>query len=236
MAGVTGTSVTDPIPADLISDTWTATGTGGASGYSPTGTGSIANTVTLPAGSSITYVVTGTVSPTATGTLTNTATVTPPVGTAKSATDVDNIVLPANLTITKVDNAGGSSITPSIGNVSPGQSLVYTIVVGNSGPGNANGAKITDPIPADLTGDTWTASQTGGASGFLTTGSGNISQSGVNLPAGSTITYTVTGTVSATANGPFTNTATVAPPHWHRQIRGRYRQCRSARPDDHQGR
>ncbi|HEX4145524.1 MAG TPA: hypothetical protein VHY91_18605 [Pirellulales bacterium] len=206
--GVTGASVTDPIPADLVSDHWTATQTGGASGYAPTGTGSINNTVSLPAGSSITYTVTGTVNPTATGSFSNTATVTPPVGTAKSATDTDNI---ANLTITKVDNAGGSSITPSIGNVSPGQTLVYTIVVGNSGPGNVYGAKINDPIPTDLTGDTWTATQTGGASGFLTTGSGNINQSGVSLPAGSTVTYTVTGTVSATANGAFTNTATVAP-------------------------
>jgi uncharacterized repeat protein (TIGR01451 family) len=210
-ATVSGVSVTDPIPANITGATWTATESGGASGYAPTGSGSIANTVTLPAGSYIKYVVTGTVSPTATGSISNTATVTPPVGAAKSATDTDNLIIPANLTITKVDSAGGSSITPSIGNVSPGQSLTYTVVVGNSGPGNASGVKITDPIPADLTGDTWTASQTGGASGFLTTGVGSISQSGVSLPAGSSITYTITGLVSATAYGAFTNTATVAP-------------------------
>ncbi len=89
--------------------------------------------------------LTGTVSSTATGTMSNTATVTPPLGTAKTATDTDNL---PDLSITKVDNAGGSSITPSVGNVTPGQTVVYTVVVTNSGPGNVTGATITDPCRA----------------------------------------------------------------------------------------
>jgi uncharacterized repeat protein (TIGR01451 family) len=117
----------------------------------------------------------------------------------------------ANLSITKVDNAGGSSITSSVGNVTPGQSLIYTIVVHNSGTASATNTSITDPIPADLTSDTWTATQTGGASGFSASGTGNINQTGATLPAGSSITYTVTGLVSPTATGTFSNTATVTP-------------------------
>ena len=214
---VTGATITDPIPADLAGDTWTASSTGSAaaSGFATSGSGNINQSgVNLPAGSAITYVVTGTVVVPAgaiTSTISNTATVDPPVGTPKTATDTDNLI---DLTITKVDNAGGSSITPSTGNVTPGQSLTYTVVVSNTGPGNLTGGTITDPIPSDITGATWTAASTGSATatGFATSGSGNIDQTGVNLPADSAITYTITGTVSGTATGTLSNTATVAPP------------------------
>ncbi len=211
---LTGATITDPIPADITGDTWTAASTGGnpASGFATSGAGNIDQTgVNLPADSQITYTITGTVISTATGSFSNTATVTPPVGNSQTATDTDNVV---HLTITKLDDAGGSSITPSTGNVTPGQTLVYTVVVSNTGPGSLTGATITDPIPADITGAAWTAASTGSAtaSGFATSGAGNIDQTGVNLPANSQITYTVTGTVNPTATGTFTNTATVAPP------------------------
>ncbi|HEX4147174.1 MAG TPA: SdrD B-like domain-containing protein [Pirellulales bacterium] len=212
--GVTGATITDPIPSDLTGITWTAasTGSAAATGFATSGSGNIDQTgVNLPANSAITYTITGTVTSTATGTFSNTASVAPPIGTPKTATDSDNL---ADLSIAKVDNAGGSSITPSTGNVLQGQSLTYTVVVSNSGPGDVTGATITDPIPSDLTGDTWTAASTGGvaATGFATSGSGNINQTGVNLPADSAITYVITGTVSSTATGTFSNTATVAPP------------------------
>jgi uncharacterized repeat protein (TIGR01451 family) len=211
---VTGATITDPIPADLTGDTWTAASTGSATatGFATSGSGNINQTgVNLPADSAITYTITGTVLATATGTMTNTATVAPPAGTSMSATDNDNLTDPS---ITKVDNVGGSSITPSTGNALQGQSLIYTVVVSNAGPGNITGATIADPIPADVTGVTWIAASTGSATatGFATSGTGNINQTGVNLPADSAITYTITGTVSATATGSFSNTATVTPP------------------------
>ncbi len=203
--------MTDPLPGNFTGDSWTASETGGANGFSAAGTGNIDDTsVNLPAGSTVTYVITGTVSATATGTLSNTATVTPPVGTAKTATATDNVNLP-DLSITKVDNAGGSSITPSTGNVIPGQTLVYTVVVSNTGTGAATGAAVTDPLPGNFTGDSWTASETGGATGFSATGTGNIDDTSVNLPAGSTVTYVITGTVNPTATGTLSNTASVTP-------------------------
>ncbi len=164
----------------------------------------------MPAGSTITYTITGTVAAT-TGSISNVASVTPPGGTKKTATDTDNL---PDLSITKVDNAGGSSITPSTGSITNGEMLTYTIVVSNSGPGNQTGAIITDPLPSFISGASWTAVGAGGASGFATSGTGNINQTGVDLPAGSTITYTVTGTVDLPedTNLPvqsITNTATV---------------------------
>ena len=206
---VTGAHVNDPFPANFTSDTFTASATGGATGFTASGSGNINDTVNLPSGSTITYVVTGTVSSAATGTLTNTATITPPSGTPKNATDIDNL---ANLSITKVDNRGGSSIVPTTGTVAPAQSLTYTIVVSNTGLGNVTGASVTDPFPANFTSDTFTATATGGATGFTASGTGNINDTSVNLPAGSSITYVVTGTVSGTATGTLTNVATVTPP------------------------
>jgi len=108
----------------------------------------------------------------------------------------------ADLAITKTDGQ-----TTAV----PGQSLTYTIVVTNNGPSNVNGATIADSFPAGLTNVTYTSTATGGATGNTASGAGNISHV-VNMPSGSTITYTVTGTVSAAATGMISNTASVVVP------------------------
>ena len=117
----------------------------------------------------------------------------------------------ADLSITKTDNKGGSSVTGAVGGVVPGTGETYTIVVSNSGPSAVTGASVVDTLPAFFTSDTWTATQSGGASGFSASGSGNINDT-VNLPVVSSITYTVTGTVSPSATGTLINTATVTAP------------------------
>jgi uncharacterized repeat protein (TIGR01451 family) len=163
--------------------------------------------VNLPVGSSITYTVTGTVAATATGAIANTAMVTLPAGLTDTtpgnnlALDIDQVVLSTDLAVTKTDN---------VTSVDAGGSLTYTIVVSNAGPSAVTGATITDTFPASLTGVSFTAVGAGGASGF-SSGSGSISQT-VNLPAGSSITYTVTGSVSPTATGTLANTATLVLP------------------------
>jgi uncharacterized repeat protein (TIGR01451 family) len=104
-------------------------------------------------------------------------------------------------------------ITASHGSTSasPGDALTYTVVATNSGPSEAVGAAIADAFPASLTGVTYTAVGSGGATGFTASGSGNISDT-VTMPSGSTITYTVTGTVIATAFGTISDTATITAP------------------------
>jgi uncharacterized protein (TIGR03118 family) len=208
---VTGASVADTLPANFNGATFTASATGGATGFTASGSGNIADTVNLPAGSTVTYVVSGTVSSSATGTLASTATVTAPTGVTdpntanNSATDSDTLAPAADLQITNIDNS------PTPGSVAPGASLTYTIVVTNAGPSDVTGASVADTLPANFTGATFTASATGGATGFTASGSGNIADT-VNLPAGSTITYVVSGTVSSSATGTLANTATVTTP------------------------
>ncbi len=207
-SNVIGATVTDILPAAIISDTFTASATGGATGFTPAGSGNITNTVNMPAGSTITYVVVATISASATGTLVNTATVaapptvTDPTPGNNSATDTDTLSSSADLSITKTDG---------VATVTPGTSTTYTIVVTNAGPSAVTGATVTDTMPAGIASDTFTAVATGGATGFSASGSGNINDT-VNLPVGSTITYTVVASISPAATGTLVNTATVTPP------------------------
>jgi uncharacterized repeat protein (TIGR01451 family) len=207
--GVTGATVVDTFPVDFTG-TYTAASTGGATGFTASGNGDINDTVNLPAGATITYTSSGTVNAAATGSLSNTATVTAPANTLdtnianNTATDTDTLVPTADLQITKTDNS------PGPGQAVRGSTLTYTIVVTNAGPSDALGASVDDTLPAAFTGGTFTATATGGATGFTAAGAGNISDT-VNLPAGSTITYVVTGIVNPAATGTLSNTATVTP-------------------------
>jgi uncharacterized repeat protein (TIGR01451 family) len=338
----TGATVTDDVSAlPLTGVTYTASVTAGtASGFTASGSGSINDTaVSLAAGSTVTYVLTGTISPSATGTLSNSATVTPPPGTTdptpgnNTGTDTDTLMPLANLTVAKDDGSttytpgtdvtytitvanpgpsdaqnvvlsdalpagttfvslalpGGwartdstaigangtitagigtlpagsgtqtftlvlqtsSSMTGNLANTAtvtsptdpipptstdtdtpspqadlsviksdgsatavPGQAVTYTITVRNAGPSDVFGATITDDVSAlPLTGVTYTASVTAGTgSGFTAAGSGSINDTAVNLAAGSTLTYVLTGTISPSATGTLSNSATASPP------------------------
>ena len=88
----------------------------------------------------------------------------------------------------------------------------YVIVVSNTGPNGVTGATFTDsftPI-GNITGITWTCIPSGGA--FCSNGAGVAITDTVNLPAGSSITYTVAANTSSGASGSLTNTATVTAP------------------------
>lgn len=208
---------TDTLPTNLTNVSYTSTATGGASGNTGGGGNpvtvsgtSFSDTLTLPAGSSVTYTVRGTVSPTAavndtvvniaaanTAGYTNTGTAT--------ASDTDTVKA-LDLAVTKT--------TPDT-SVAPGQSVTYTIVASNpAGGADAVGATLTDALPAGLTNVTYTSKATGGASGNTASGTGNINETNLTLLAGSTITYTVHALVSQTApNGTtFQNTAAVGAP------------------------
>jgi uncharacterized repeat protein (TIGR01451 family) len=205
---VSGAVVKDTFPSIFTGVTFSATETGGATGFTVSGTGNIKNTVTMPPGSSITYNATGKLSAAATGTVSDTASVTAPSGISdpnlgnNNATDTDNITLKADLKVTLTD--GKTSALP-------GSKNTYTIVVRNAGPSKVIGAVIRDTFPSTFTGVTYTATQSGGATGFSPSGSGNINNT-VTMPPASTITYKATGTISASATGSISDTATVTAP------------------------
>ena len=103
------------------------------------------------------------------------------------------------------------SITKNDGLTSafPGQVVTYTIVAVNAGPDAAPGSTVTDIPPATLTGVTWTCVGAGGGT-CTASGSGPINDT-VDLPAGASVTYTLTGTIDPAATGTLVNTAAVVP-------------------------
>jgi uncharacterized repeat protein (TIGR01451 family) len=132
---------------------WACAGTPPAICGTANGTGDIDALVTLPAGASATFTVSGTVPAATTGPLNNTATVTPPTGTTdpvpgdNQATDNNPAGPQADLAITKVGTP-----KPYV----PGTPFSYTIVVSNAGPSDVTNARVQDALPAALAGFTWT--------------------------------------------------------------------------------
>ena len=71
-----GAALTDALALNpaIVSDSWAATGSGGTSGFTASGSGSISDSLTIPPGGSATYTVVAAIRSSATGTLANTAT------------------------------------------------------------------------------------------------------------------------------------------------------------------
>jgi uncharacterized repeat protein (TIGR01451 family) len=208
-SAVTGATVSDVFPASLTGETFTASGTGGASGFS-SGSGDINQTVNLPVGATITYTVTGTVSPTASGAISNTATVSAPAGVSdsnaanNSSTDTNVIVTGVPTTDVSVTKTGDQDP------VAAGDLLTYTIVVSNNGPSAAANVTLSDAIPADTTFVSFTA-----PAGWTTTtpapgGTGVVTATTPTLAAGASATFTLVVEVDSGASGTtISNSATV---------------------------
>lgn len=205
---VTGALVTDNIPAQILNWQWTCTAqNGGATGCDVlNGNLNFSDTVNLPSGASIVYTVAANISPVASGDLVNTASVNAAGYTESNpgdntSTDTNTPVVSADLWITKDDGA--------IAYVAGG-ATTYTVTVGNNGPDNITGATVTDTF-VQISGATWTCGSITGGS-CTGAGVGNINDSFVNLPVGSSVTYTINATIDAGASGNLVNTASVAGP------------------------
>jgi uncharacterized repeat protein (TIGR01451 family) len=200
---VSNAAVTDNFPAQVASATWTCVGASGAT-CTASGSGNISDPVNLPAGSSLTYTVNVTISTGVTGDLTNTATVSSaiadPATGNNSSTDTDTQFILADLAITKTD-----LVTTYV----PGGTLTYFITVTNNGPDNISNATVTDIFPpTHIASATWTCAVVTGSATCTVSGTGDISDS-VDLPAGSSIQYTVDVTILPGATGDLTNEAIV---------------------------
>lgn len=119
--------------------------------------------------------------------------------------EIRNFVVssPADVSVTK---------TVSAASILRGHPVTYTLVLrnedinsvdaGNQSPviSAANGPTLTDLLPTEVTSASWTCTASTGSTCPATAGSGNIQvSSGVALASAGTLTYTITGTVSPTA-------------------------------------
>jgi uncharacterized repeat protein (TIGR01451 family) len=141
-----GAGVIDTLPAALGGATWSCAPSPGAS-CTPTGSGSISDSVALPASGSVTYTLTALVDPAATGVVANSATVTAPAGVTdpvianNSATDVDTLTPRADLALSLSDSADP---------VRSRDPLDYTVQVTNLGPSVSPSMTLTDTLPTEL--------------------------------------------------------------------------------------
>ncbi|MCT7374075.1 DUF6923 family protein [Chelativorans salis] len=94
-----------------------------------------------------------------------------------------------------------------------GGEVEYTILVSNNGPFGVQNALVNDALPDGITSATWTCgSPTNGATCGVANGTDDIVDAPVNLPAESSVTFTLTMQVPLSFTGELTNTATVTNP------------------------
>ena len=91
-----------------------------------------------------------------------------------------------------------------------GASIEYVIIVANSGPGDAIGARVRDLIPSNLADAVWTCTASTGAS-CTASGSGDIDDF-ANVPSGAVLAYVLTANVAADPEMPVVNTVSVTAP------------------------
>jgi uncharacterized repeat protein (TIGR01451 family) len=200
-----GGTVSDPLPAQVASATWTAVYSAGSSGPE-SGSGPLNETVNLAPGGTATFQFTVQIKPDATGDLVNTVTITPPPntqGNTATATDTNTLSSPQLLlNVTKTD--GKTTYLP-------GQTFPYTIVVSNSGPSTMVDGTVNDPLAAQVASASWTAVYSAGSSG-APSGSGGITNEKITLLPGGSATFTLTVTIRPDAFGQMDNTVTLTPP------------------------
>jgi uncharacterized repeat protein (TIGR01451 family) len=187
-----GSSTLSLFPANLVLPDGTSVAVGAAGNYTVTAEAAFFTTCSGDSTDLGTYTVTDEFGQTATANLTFALACPPPVS------------------ITTEDDLGGtfSSATNNTtgGEAIPGSAITYTVVVSNVSA-EAQNAVVSDILPADFTSDVWSSAKTNGAAATLSGGMGNIDDA-VSLPATSSITFTIVGTVNSSATGSLSNTVT----------------------------
>jgi len=210
-SNVTGAGVSIPKPGNITS--WTVAcvaDTGALCTAIPLSTGTITDSVNLPAGKKVTYTISASVSGVAVGNLVTTATVTNP-----GATPDPNM---ANNSASDTDAPPSADLAISISdgtNVwTPGGTTTYSVEVDNFGPLNVTGAVFNDNIPTQVTSWSWTCTPASGATcgagsgGTITTAISDTA----NIPAGKSVTYTIIAHLTTTSAGNLANIVTIAAP------------------------
>ncbi len=87
--------------------------------------------------------------------------------------------------------------------------LYYVIRVTNLGPGDATGATVSNSLPTELTGKTWSCEGFDGGA-CAASGAGDISAEPVTLPVNGRVVFYAHGDVPASTTATLTNTATVS--------------------------
>ena len=159
------------------------------------------NLGTIAAGDSVTVLIRGSVDTSCSGTITNTATVdsiTPDPNPNNNTSTVDTtITLSADISVVKSYNPSPATA---------GETLTYTMVVGNAGPSDALDVVLSDAIPACVLNPEY--SLDGGITWIGWTGSINLG----TFVSGASVVVLIRGVLDSACTGNITNTAAVSSP------------------------
>lgn len=183
-------TVTDPLPGTVTFVS--ATPSQGNCSGTTTVTCSL-GTIAASGSATITIVVT----PTAEGTLSNTATVGSPTSDPVPGNNSDNEMTPVSA---GVDLQLSKTATPA--NPAVGDTITYTLVATNNGPGTATGVTVTDPLPAQVTYQSSSTTQ-----GSCSEAAGTVTCAIGTLAADASATVTIL--VTRNSAGAFTNIAAI---------------------------
>jgi fimbrial isopeptide formation D2 family protein/uncharacterized repeat protein (TIGR01451 family) len=209
----TSFNITDNLPASLTVLSVNCVATGGSCGLDASSGNLVQfNNASLPfgAGRSIRLTIAARLNVESTGTLSNTAVVdvtsgavfSDPVPNNNMATDVDPIILQADLAVT---------MTGPINNLIAGSRVTYNIEVTNGGPSSSPLTSIVNTLPAALESATWTCVATAGSSCSAATGTGGLNTT-VNLAVNGKVNFILSANLSRTYGGPVVNQIVVNPP------------------------
>lgn len=193
-------AVSAPFPANMTCSS-TSVAAGGATGNTAAGTGNLAETLSMPAGSSVTYTSSCLVGRDATGPFTYTATATPSVVDLntgnESASETDTALVPLSLSFTK-------AFAPTA--VDQGDVTTLTLTIDNTANLVAStGLNFNDPLTNGVTIAATPNAATTCSGGTLTAAAGgsSISYSGGTVPGGAVCTVSVD--LVTTTSGTFNN-------------------------------
>jgi uncharacterized repeat protein (TIGR01451 family) len=199
-------AVEDVLPAGLSNGTWTCKAPAGSPAACPAPSGNMPlgqTGFTLPAHGRLIYTVSATVdavSALAPVTRTNTATssvVSPGTGKCWDGSAASNLPCTASASIDVAAGYLSLSKTASPATAQPGDTVTYTITLSNAGSTAVTGASVNDALPAGLINGAWSCVGNGAA---CPAGAGvmPLAATGIGLPAGGSLIYTVSATVDAT--------------------------------------
>jgi uncharacterized repeat protein (TIGR01451 family) len=205
-----GPELTDVLPSSL---TLVSASAGSGTANANVGTNTVTWDGSVPAGGSVTITITATINAVAPGTMvSNQGTVSYDadgngVSEATRQTDDPSVAGAADPTVFGVQSPATVTGTKTAsGSFTDGGTIVYTIVLTNSGSGTQAdnpGNEFTDTLPAQLTLVSATAS-----SGTATPAGNTVNWNG-SIPSGGTVTITITATIHATNGTTITNQGTI---------------------------
>ncbi|MFC7305840.1 hypothetical protein ACFQVC_16635 [Streptomyces monticola] len=201
-----GARVTAQLPPELRDFTWKCKASEGGACGPESGTGPIAQQVTLPPGGKVSYVQTGEVPSSTMRELVGHATVQPPHGTVDGNCDP----VCSDEAAVKARPHTALSVTQSHQpeKYHAGDRLTLNVTVQNAGPSDAIGARVRDKLPEWLKDFTWTCAAKAPSSCSDGRGVGDLDTT-ADVVAGGEVTYSFSGVVAPRVAG---NEPVVEPP------------------------